>query len=51
MSKKDLAKWRLAWGNIQADYRNGVISHHQFLKEQDYMRQARIQIEASKDRP
>jgi len=44
MSGIDHAQWRLAWINIQADYRSGVISHHQFLKEQEYMRQARIQI-------
>ena len=29
--------WESAWRNIQADYKSGAISHHQFLKERNYM--------------
>lgn len=38
-------QWRIAWANIQSDHRDGVISDHQFRKEQEYMREGRIQIE------
>ena len=40
-----LEMWRTAWRNILADRRSGVISHHQFLKEEEYMRHARLEIE------
>lgn len=37
--------WVTAWANIKDDYKNGRITRHQFLKEQEYMRHARMQIE------
>jgi hypothetical protein len=45
MMLSDMQQWQLAWSNIKADFRNGVVDHHQFLKEREYMRQSRIQIE------
>jgi hypothetical protein len=40
-----LVDWSAAWRNIKADFNNGTINNHQFMKEQEYMRSARIQIE------
>jgi hypothetical protein len=45
MMLSDMQQWQLAWSNIKADFRNGVIDHHQFLKEREYMYQSRNQIE------
>jgi hypothetical protein len=45
MSESDMAEWHTAWANIQDDYKSGVITKHQFLKEQDYMREGRRHIE------